>query len=147
MATHKIYVEDKILEIKGELTVFNVLQVAQEQGIFAAQDGPEKLSLKGKESGKIYVGEDVIDIADDKNFSIGVAYPFTVGDQQFISPAQKVVASDLINMARAKGVIPPDGNWKLEADGKDASFEGRDWVDLGQFNVFFPNLSGPTPTA
>ena len=143
-----IEVEGKPLDFKSaDLTANDVLKAAQEADIPAAQDGIEKISLKGDESGKIYVGEDRIDIRDDKKFSIGIAYPFTVNGQSFVSPLQKLIALDIIKMAQGKNLVPSVGSndWKLEGDGK--FFHGKDWVDLEQFPSLILIPDQPTPVA
>lgn len=142
-------VEGKPLSFeKKDLTANEIIKAAQEAGIPAAQDGVEKLTLKGNESGKIYRGEDRIDFSDDTTFSIGRLYLFTVNGQQLTSLLQKLVALDIIKMAQEKGAIPTVESleeWKLEAGG--SHFQGSEWVDLGQFMTFVAILNKATPVA
>lgn len=141
----KIEVEGKSLTLpSSDLTANKILNAAQKEGVPAAQDGAEKLYLKGDESGKSYKGEDRIDPSDDTKFSVGQGYPFVVNMQTLISDKEELVAADIIKMAREKGAISFDGKWKLLAEGGSHTFNDDELVNLVKFRNFTAILDEPT---
>lgn len=125
-----------------------ILKMAQEKGIASAQDQIEKLVLKGKSA--IYKGDDIVDLSQEKEFSVGLAvYAFKVNGQDLESNLGKLVALDIIKMAQEKGVALPGApeNLLLSVIGKDTEFKNDEWVDLSQFHEFLLILNEPTPVA
>ncbi len=128
-------------------TANSIIEMAQKEGIPAAQDGVEKLTLKGE--AEIYFGDDPVDLAQDSNFTIGVkVYEFKVNGQELESNLAKLVSLDIIKLAQEKGVPLPakPENLLLEAVG-GAKFGPDAWVDLGQFREFLLLSNEPTPVA
>ena len=122
-----------------------ILKMAQEKGIEPAQDQIEKLVLKGEST--IYKGDETVDLSQDKVFSIGLAvYEFKVNGVEILSPLQKVVALDVMQLAKNKGAFPgkPE-DYILEGD--NGRYKPDDWVDLKQDNVFITAPNQPTPVA
>lgn len=125
-----------------------ILKMAQEKGIAPARDQIEKLVLKTDST--VYKGDDVVDLLQDKAFSVGLAvYEFKVNGQELVSNLGKLIALDIIKMAQEGGVVLPGtpDNLLLSVIGKDAEFKNDDWVDLGQFQEFLLILNEPTPVA
>jgi len=122
-----------------------ILKMAQEKGIEPAQDQIEKLVLKGESA--IYKGDETVDLSKDKVFSVGLAvYEFKVNGVEIHSPLQKVVALDVMQLAKNKGAFPgkPE-DYILESD--KGRYKPDDWVDLKQDNVFITAPNQPTPVA
>jgi len=126
-------------------TAKEILKMAQEKGIEPAQDQIEKLVLKGDSA--IYKGDETVDLSQDKVFSVGLAvYEFKVNGVEILSPLQKVVALDVMQLAKNKGAFPgkPE-DYILEGD--NGRYKPDDWVDLKQDNVFITAPNQPTPVA
>lgn len=122
-----------------------LLKMAREKGIEPAQDQIEKLALKGDVV--VYKGDDVVDLLQDKAFSIGLAvYEFKVNGVEIHSPLEKIVALDVMQLAKNKGAFPgkPE-DYILEGD--KGQYKPNDWVDLGQDNVFITAPNKPTTVA
>ena len=126
----------------------SILELAQDKGIKAAQDGIEKLTLKGKET--IYRGDDLVDLTQEDDFTIGaVVYKFMVNGQEMESNMEKLVSLDIIKMAQEKGVPLPGKpeNLLLQVVGQEHEFKYDAWVDLTQFNEFLLLLNESAPVA
>lgn len=129
-------------------TAKRVLEMAQGKGIEPAQDQIEKLALKGESA--VYKGDEIVDLSQDKVFSIGLAvYKFKVNGQELETNLGKLVALDIIKMAQEKGVALPGApeNLLLSVINKEIEFKNGDWVDLSQFQEFLLILNEPTPVA
>lgn len=124
-----------------------IIKLAQERGIEAAQDEIEKLALKGKEA--IYCGDEILDLSQEDDFSIGVVYKFMVNGQEMESRMEKLVSLDIIKMAQEKGVALPGEpeTLLLQAVGQGSEFKYDEWVDLTRFNEFLLILNMPTLVA
>lgn len=140
--------EDRFAVGEQNLAAKIILKMAQEKGIAPAQDQIEKLVLKT--DGAVYKGDEIVDLSQDKAFSVGLAvYEFKVNGQELVSNLGKLVALDIIKMAQEGGVVllgTPD-NLLLSVIGKDAEFKNEEWVDLGQFQEFLLILNEPTTVA
>ena len=74
-------------------------------------------------------------------------FAFTVNGTLLESKAEKLVASDILKMARDAGAIPPEGNYLLQPAGQQQTFQAEGWVDLTQFTEFLAIPDSPTPVA
>jgi len=122
-----------------------LLKLAREKGIEPAQDQIEKLVLKGASA--VYKGDDVVDLLQDKAFEIGLtAYEFKVNGVEIHSPLQKIVALDVLQLAKNKGAFPgkPE-DYILEGD--KGQYKPNDWVDLVQDKMFITAPNKPTTVA
>jgi len=126
-------------------TAKRILEMAQEKGIAPAQDQIEKLVLKGEIA--VYKGDDIVDLSQEKEFSVGLAvYEFKVNGVEIHSPLEKIVALDVMQLAKNKGAFPGEPeDYILEGD--KGRYEPSDWVDLGQDNVFITAPNKPTTVA
>lgn len=75
---------------------------------------------------------------------LGGKFTFKVNGEQFQSPHQKLVALDILKLAKDKGAIPGNPEeYLLQGDKKQ--YKPDEWVDLEVDNVFItvPNKSTP----
>lgn len=144
-------VENKEFDsLKEKRTAKSIIEEAQEKGIASAQGPIDTLTLKGETA--TYDLDDIVDLSQDNNFSMGVkTYKFKVNGQKLESKSEKLVASDIIKMAQNENVTLPANvaveNLLLIDGTQNKTFKPDDWVDLTQFNVFSVIKSGPTPVA
>ena len=131
------------------LTARKIIEYAKEKGLSASKPPIEELVLKGQKGN--YAGDDKVDLSEDNDFSLGVkVYKFKVNGQELESKFEKLVALDIIEMAKKQGVSLPGKyeNLLLETVGdKQHQFELDEWVDLGRFHEFLLILNEPTPVA
>ena len=114
-----------------------IIEMAQEKGIASALNQPiESLTLKS-DNNKIYSWKDEVNLSLDNHFSLGVKkYTFEVNGQKLETSSEKLMASDIIEMAKKKGVTPGNKseNLLLEAIGeKGQTFKNDEWVNLMSF--------------
>ena len=76
----------------------------------------------------------------------GDGFKFKVNGIEIETPHQKLVARDVLELAEKHGAIPgkPD-DYALQGD--KGKYEGDDWVDLEEDNVFITVPTAPTPVA
>ena len=130
-------------------TAKKIIEMAQQKDIVPAQDQIEKLTLKSENA--VYQGDDLVDLLQEKIFTIGLAiYQFTVNGQELESNLQKLAALDIIKLAKENGVALPDKpeDLLLSAIGQEQQeFRNEDRVDLGQFREFLLILNKSTTAA
>ena len=77
-------------------------------------------------------------------------FTFKVNGVQIDTPHQKLVALDILKLAKEKGAIPgkPE-EYILQGDkGPDkGKYKADDWVDLSEDNLFIAIPNKPTPVA
>ncbi len=73
-------------------------------------------------------------------------FTFKVNGVQIETPQQKLVARDILQLAKEKGAIPgkPEG-YILQGD--KGEYKAGDWVDLSEDNLFIAIPNKPTPVA
>ena len=74
--------------------------------------------------------------------NIEETHAFQINGVKIQSPHQKLVASDILNLAKDKGAIPgKPGEYILQ--GKETQYKSDDWVNLDEDNEFItiPNTS------
>ena len=64
-------------------------------------------------------------------------FSFTVNGTEIKTEHEKLVASDILNLAERSGAIPnkPD-NYRLETADEQHQFKSDDWVDLREHKAF-----------
>ena len=146
-----------VFQIEGEdfssskqiLTAREIINLAKEKGLPTSNLPIEDLTLKTEQN--IYSGDDPVDLSKEKNFSLGIKiYKFKVNGQELESKFEKLIALDIIKMAKEKGIpLPGDkpDDFLLETRGGKNKFKLDEWVDLGQFHEFLIILDKPTPVA
>lgn len=128
-----------------KLTGKGIIEIAKSGGVPAAQGQIDDLVVQGKEGN--YSLDDVVDLSRDNEFSLKAkVYKLKVNGQELESNFEKLVALDVLKMAREKGVLPESGDVFLEAVG-GPQFENDEWVDLGKFTEFMAIPAEPTPVA
>ena len=144
-------VEEKPLSSdKEKLAAREILELAKQHGGILPKDGKEEdidhYTLKGAKA--VYWGNETVDLQVEKEFTVGVkVFAFTVNGTLLESKAEKLVASDILKMARDAGAISPEGSYLLQPAGQQQTFQAGDWVDLTQFTKFLAILDSPTPVA
>lgn len=137
----------------GKFSASEILKQISEEGAF---DGLPKsgarvdcYALKGEGSGNQYVGEDQIDLHDEKEFAlVQIGYPFAVNGENFKSEVREITAQRVLEIAHEKGAIPGDpGEYELRLAGGGAAIEfnsiGK--IDLAKVHNFITiNTSPPT---
>ena len=139
----------KIDEVAGKslnqkVTASYLIKYAEKNGIPAAKKSPNSITLKGSHGS--YSGDDVIDLSQDYIFTIEVKekrgpYFFEVNGEGLQSERQKLTAQEIIDLARASGLVF-DLNSQLESG--DREFGADEVIDLTQFHEFatIPTGSG-----
>ena len=95
------------------------------------------LMLKPKDKENIYSKDQTIDLLQENNFVS--SYKFQVNGQELESSIEKLIVTDIIQMAQKKGAIPPEErpeNWDLQVSNENLTFEKDKWVDLTRYDNF-----------
>ena len=137
----------KFISDKEILTAREIIELAKEEDIPAAQDDIQKLTIKSKNS--IYYKDDEINLLKENLFSLGVrVYSYKVNGEEFQSELDELIVADILREARDKIRDLPDVDWVLQTiGGEQNKFKNDAWVNLDQFNNFLLIASGPTPVA
>ena len=133
---------------KEKLAAREILELAKQHGILpkGGKEDIDRYTLKGGKA--VYWGDDTVDLQVEKEFTVGVkVFAFTVNGILLESKAEKLVASDILKMARDAGAIQPTGDYLLQVSGQQQDFQAGDWVDLTQFTKFLAIPNSPTPVA
>ena len=73
-------------------------------------------------------------------------FTFKVNGVQIDTPHQKLVAQDILKLAKEKGAIPGNPEEYI-LQGDKGKYKADDWVDLSEDNLFIAITNKPTQVA
>ena len=76
------------------------------------------------------------------------SFSFTVNDTEIKTQHEKLIAADILQLAKKEGAIPNDPeSYLLETADEKHQFKNDDWVDLQEFKEFITVPTGRTDVA
>ena len=82
----------------------------------------------------------------EPDIDIGKVFSFTVNGAELQSQFEKLVAFDILKLAKEKHAIPGKPEDCILKGGK-SEYKPDEWVDLSEDKVFITIPQGPTPVA